>query len=267
VNTDAASLPGGSRNQDAYAVLDQAVIVLDGATSYPPTDPDRDGGWFAHVLLDSIGQRLPLGGSLADCLADAIANVRDTESLEPGGPSSTVLLARLGEDGLDMLVLGDSTLVIEHQNRTLDILTDNRLDAIALHERKTYRHRLSAGNGFDAQHQQLLAQIQDRERAARNQPAGYWIAESNPDAAKHAITHTVPLSDVRGLLMLTDGATAGVTRYQHPKTWPDLVNQIDTLGTAAVLDEIQRVEATDPAGQRWPRSKAHDDKSAVRLRL
>ena len=243
--------------------------MLDGASTYPPLDPARDGGWYARTLLDSIRRRLQLdeGGNLADCVADAIATVRDENSLEPGGPSSTVLVARVRNDALDVLALGDSTLVIEHADHTVDVFSDDRLAAVGTAERTAYRDRLLAGRGFDAEHARLLARLQERQRAARNRDGGYWIAESDPDAAQHAITRTLPLTEVRGLLLLTDGAAAGVARYAQPQTWSALMHALDDHGAVAALRAVHHIEEADPEGQRWPRSKRHDDKTAVRIRL
>lgn len=267
MKVDAVTLPGGSRNQDAFAVLEEAVIVLDGASIYPANDPDRDGGWYARTLLDSIRGRLQLGGDLTDCLADAIATVRDQYSLTPGGPSSTVLLARTRADAVDLLALGDSTLVIERADHSLEVLTDDRLATVGTAERRAYRDRLLAGGGFDTEHTRLLGRLQERQRTARNLDGGYWVAESEPDAARHAITRTLPLSAVRGLLLLTDGAAAGVARYAQPADWPNLLRRLDRTGIASYFDALHHVEEADPTGQRWPRAKVHDDKTAARLRL
>ncbi|MEU6034923.1 hypothetical protein ABZ801_05900 [Actinomadura sp. NPDC047616] len=77
-------------------------------------------------------------------------------------------------------------------------------------------------------------------------------------AAEHAITGTVPLRDVRRVLLLTDGATRladlfGVTG------WAGLVKIVEGQGPAALVARTREVEHTDPRAVRWPRNKPRDD--------
>jgi serine/threonine protein phosphatase PrpC len=267
VKVDAATLAGGSSNQDAYAVLEHALVVLDGASTYPPSTPGRDGGWYARTLLDVLCDRLPgFDSALACILTGAIAQIRDDHQLHPGGPSSTVLVTRINDETLDFLVLGDSTLVIQHPDDTCTALTDDRLAHVAVAERQAYLQRLRDGGGYDSQHTHLLADVQAAQRLARNHPDGYWIAECDPEAARHGISRTLPIDQVKALLLLTDGAASGVTTYGVPNTWPELVRQVVLARPGQVLDDLHQLEETDPAGQRWPRAKPHDDKTAILLR-
>ncbi|NDL57916.1 hypothetical protein [Phytoactinopolyspora mesophila] len=42
-----------------------------------------------------------------------------------------------------------------------------------------------------------------------------------------------------------------------------LLTAAQSEGLDALLDHIHHTETTDPHGQRWPRSKPHDDKTAA----
>lgn len=263
---DVATLAGGPSNQDAYAVLDRAVVVLDGSSTHPPQAPGRDGRWFARTLLDALCTGLPgFGSSLSGILANAIAQVREDHQLRPGGPSSTVLITRINDNTLDVLVLGDSTLVIEHPDHDCTAITDDRLTSVAVAEREAYLRRLREGAGYGIQHARLLADLQAAQRLVRNHPEGYWIAECDPRAARQAISRTLPLDLVQAVLLLTDGAAAGVTTYGTQSTWPELVRQVEIVGTQQFLSDVHQLEETDPTGQRWPRAKPHDDKTAIIL--
>jgi hypothetical protein len=156
-------------------------------------------------------------------------------------------------------VLGDSTFVIQHPDDTCTAITDDRRAQVATAKRQEYRERLRNGGGYV----QRLAGLQAAQRLVRNQPGGYWIAESDPAAATQATSRTVPLDQVQALLLLTDGAAAGVMTHGAPKTWPELVRQVDSAGARHLLDGLHELEETDPAGRRWPRSKPHDDKTAI----
>ncbi|WP_433324824.1 integrase [Spirillospora sp. CA-294931] len=83
-------------------------------------------------------------------------------------------------------------------------------------------------------------------------------ANSDPDVAETALTGTVPRRDLRGALLLTDGATRLVDTFGRTD-WPGLARLAETEGPAAVIARTREVERTDPHATRWPRSKPHDD--------
>src|SRR6202044_553776 len=65
--------------------------------------------------------------------------------------------------------LGDSSAVCR-SGGTDTVLTDNRLDRLALPQSRRYRERLAAGSGYDAAHAAILRELQAGQRARRNTP-------------------------------------------------------------------------------------------------
>jgi hypothetical protein len=103
-------------------------------------------------------------------------------------------------------------------------------------------------------------------RAARNTEHGPWIAAALPKAADHAETGSVPLSELRALAALSDGASRYVERFDLGG-WPEAMKLMDERGPAELLRRVREVEATDVACARWPRGKARDDATALYARL
>jgi hypothetical protein len=66
---------------------------------------------------------------------------------------------------------------------------------------------------------------------------------------------------------MTDGATAGVDLYGLHESWDAFIRDALDHGPQSIVAEVVDAEATDPNGQRWPRSKVSDDKTAVQVRL
>jgi len=132
-------------------------------------------------------------------------------------------------DHLDWLVLGDSTLI-------LDTGTPEHTDA-----RREYV--------------QTFGQY-------RNRDGGFWVASTDPLAADQALTGTTAVSHVHAAALLTDRAADLVTRYQLT-TWRHLLGILDQLGPTELIRQVRGAERSDPHGERWPRSKTHDDASAV----
>jgi hypothetical protein len=85
--------------------------------------------------------------------------------------------------------------------------------------------------------------------------------------ASHALTARYPLETIDSVLLLTDGASAGVDDYGHPATWREALTSIQGTGPGPFLTSIHALEETDPAGQKWPRAKPHDDKTLALIRV
>lgn len=258
-----ATLRGDGRaNHDTVVVSDRAVAVLDGASGWLPLqEPGRDGGWIARTLGGLLLPVLDQDRPLTELLRQALTDVTNTYDLHPGtAPETTITIARWDAEHLEILALCDSPAVVfGPQPDPVEIL-DDRLQAVGGEARMRARDHLRAGHGYDPQHRELLAEIQRQELAGQNSDDGYWVAEADPEAANHAYTATYPLEEIEAVLLLTDGAAAGVDEYAHPRTWREALPQVRN-SPAAFLEDLHTTEDTDPDGRRWPRAKCHDDKT------
>ena len=271
-----ATYPGGPVEQDRHVVLSHAVLVLDGASGPDPAAPT--GGRYAEWLSAALGAALTAvpDVDLADALADAIGRVAREHDLRPGsGPSCSVAVVRWFTGTLDALVLGDAKVIaVLPAPNLLDDLTpwggastreielcDLRIADVAADLRLLLRRRLHQGGTFDEGHDALLAEIRAEERRHRNTAGGYWIAEAEPAAARHALTGRWPLDGLVGVAIATDGAWRGFSQYRMHPDPTYLVLRPDRFEPATALDLIHQKEAADPDGRRWPRSRRHDDKT------
>ena len=194
------------------------MAVLDGASTPDPVE--RDGGWYAGELAGQLADRLAdTRLDLPTVLADSIAAVASGHRLVPGrSPSSTVAMLRWTGDRAEGLVLGDSSLVVFSAAGTAEEVVDDRLAEVAPGQRVAYHDRLSAGGGYDDAHRSLLRQLVGEQRRHRNSPGGYWIAEAEPAAARHALTRSWPAETLAAAVLATDGVTRGLRRAGLP-TW------------------------------------------------
>jgi hypothetical protein len=232
-------------------------VVLDGASQAASTQ--RSGGWLADTLGAYIRDRLAEAPAvdLQDVLAEAIAATAHRHALAPGrSPSTTVSIARWDGTHLDVLVLGDSPVIaVTHDGCVLET-RDNRLAEVGRSERRALRK--AAGLGSD--HPDVFQALLDAQRLHRNQPGGYWIAEAEPRAAAHAIRARWRLDDLNVVMVMTDGLANGVDRYGIPTTWQTAA-ELACQDPARLLQIVHDAEESDPSGDRWPRSKRHDDKT------
>jgi hypothetical protein len=141
----------------------------------------------------------------------------------------------------------------------------DRMDALDLEPRRTYRARLSAGSGYDDRHREILRTLQAQQAALRNRPGGYWIAEADQDAARHAFVERHRAEEVPWLVLASDGAYEPM-KHLGLDDWPE-VSAMDYEALYGLLVQCQAWESTvDPSGESLPRAKRHDDKSLAAVR-
>ena len=247
-------------------VTNSAVVVLDGASAFGPAAVSPAA--YANRLGTEIAMAVTAGpaGPLPEILGAAVTATASTLNLpDDEGPSSTVAIARVNDGTADLLLLGDSYVVYRSAGTTT-VVTDNRLDQLGLPQSRLYRERLAAGAGYGIAHTKLLRELQAGQRARRNVPGGYWIASADPEAARQAITVTLPVSSLEWIVLATDGA-ANTIRRLGLDDW-DAIARSDQAELSAILEHCREWEENaDPDGSQFPRAKRHDDKTIAAIRL
>jgi len=98
-----------------------------------------------------------------------------------------------------------------------------------------------------------------------NTPAGYWIASSNPQAAYHAVTGTLPRHGpdaVCRFALLTDGAARVIDPLQLID-WKGVLDTLAAHGPQPLIDQLRQAEYADALTAPRPRYKPHDDASVI----
>lgn len=257
-----AQLPDAGHSDDRIFTAPGLVVMLDGASAFIKT------AVTASDYVDHLGPSILAAiasdpaGTLMDALAVAIERTASDLDLVPGGaPSSTVAIAQVQPETVELLVLGDTQVVTPDQ-----VIRDDRINTVATTERAAYQRRLREGHGYDDEHRALLAELQRNQRRHRNVQGGYWIAEAEPAAAKHALMHQLDPGDTPWLVFATDGAYRPMERLQLDD-WPSLITAKPS-SLMSLLSRCQRWESeTDPDGLELSRAKRHDDKSLAVVTL
>jgi hypothetical protein len=262
--------PDATSNEDFIAATAHVVVVIDGASvpSGLATGCGHGTAWFAHrlgvqllALLTTQADNSPADG-LAQAITDVAALHADTCDLShPGSPSATVAVLREQPDTIDYLVLGDTTVLLE-ESAGIRVVTDDRLEQVAAVQHGAM-HEHATGS---ADHDRSFAELVTEQRRHRNHPDGFWVASTDPDAARHALTDTVARDGLRRAAVLSDGATRLVDRFGL-LDWPSYLDVLAEQGPDAIIAQVREAEDSDPEGQRWPRGKRHDDASAAYCHL
>ena len=252
-------------NEDRAGSVGNVAWVLDGAAS-PPEVPkccECDAVWLVDRMDRALRSVLTTDPSLALTAALKLAILATQEAhvaccSRPDahlGPSSTVAIARLDHRGAEVLVLGDSVILVE-QDGEVAHLSDHRLQNVAA----ALRSRVRMGD--DNARAELVA----KEKAERNRASGYWIVADDPIAADHAV-----LARFEGAVSTVALFTDGAYRARHPfRLLPndqELLHITRREGAASILQRVRAAEESDPTRTRFPRSGKTDDATIALLWL
>ncbi|MEU7322979.1 hypothetical protein ABZ682_20875 [Streptomyces griseoviridis] len=261
MRTELVSEPGDPArpNEDFAGVLLPAsgrggtVVVLDGVT--PPrgaTGCLHSVPWFTARLGGALTELtvsrpdMPLAEALAHAIGRTAGLHADTCDLShPRTPQATVVLARWQGDAVEYLVLSDSALLVESPDGKVTPFLDDRLARLP-------RSALATDAMVDAE--------------LRNREGGFFTAAADPSVAARAVTGTLPRSEVRALVALTDGATRWVETFREGG-WADCLDVVRAEGAEALVERVRVLERADTERVFLRRSKTHDDATVVYAEL
>ena len=250
--------------EDRARIASTAVVVLDGASG---TGFGVSVCEYVDSLADHLVTALDSHPSipLTSAVTAAIEHTTTACGLTPGhAPSSTVSIVRRGAETVDILVLGDSPVYVSHLDK-VDRVTDNRLKRLNLPSRTRVLARLAAGGGYDDTHASNIRMLSSEKAPHMNRSGGYWIAEADSAAGRHALVRSYPANDVPWCAILTDGADDPLTQLGLS------VVQVADLDEHDLRDMLHRLHdweaVSDPDGHKLPRFKRHDDKTIAIVRF
>jgi hypothetical protein len=252
----------GRPNEDFVGAVPGAVVLLDGA-GIPGTESICRHGvaWYSHTLGTTLLAQLSRepGIDLVTALADSIEHVtgqhRHTcDVADPSSPQSTVAIIRFDADHADFLVLADVFVVLDSSEARPQVVTDSR-EVDVRYECSSVLRDLRTGT---PEYERTKLSVIDALRARRNQPGGYWIAKDDPHAATQAVTGSVPLEQLSGAALLSNGASRVVDPYRLAE-WPAVLDLMRTRGPDEIIRRVRKAETKARATDSIPDSRLADD--------
>ncbi|MFJ4866175.1 hypothetical protein [Streptomyces sp. NPDC088748] len=262
--TTASSKGVGDENEDGVFTGPGGVVVLDGLSAPKdlPMACCHGTPWFVRQLgarlVALMGDEQPLADVLRTAIEDVNAMHSGTCALDQEAvPAATVVMLRQRQGILDYLVLSDSVLVLDTAG-TIKAVADTSVEDVAGEQMAA----ALAGPAGTPERAARVSELVAVQRTLRNSPGGYWVASTNPEAADHAITGSIPATEVRRAALLSDGASRLADTF-HQLSWEELLDLLDGAGPAALISKTRSAEASDADGIRWARFKVSDDATAA----
>lgn len=283
------SLPGdpAKPNEDSFACLDHAALVMDGATPLGPSllPGPSDAAWIAQFGARRLSAHLKDGDAPQDALKHALQDAEKSfEGLRRAPirekwqtPCASLMLAFCdfssvdprGEDeprqrSIQFFWFGDCTALIE-QGGKIEIVGE----AIAKRHAEAERARRAAKEkNLSSALGVHRPEIEPLLRAARNRinSGKNWLFSPDARAARHAARHTAVINQGARILLASDGFLALVSDYDAYDA-SGLMRAVSDKGLAALGQELRAIEASDASGERFFRFKSSDDATALLLEL
>lgn len=234
-------------NEDAALAVGPVAVLVDGA-GIPRAY--RAGcvhsvAWFATNLAAELAAALADPSMpMRPALAAAVRAVRDlhahTCDLDAGSPSATVVAVRERGEVLEHLVLCDSSLFLRARDGGTARITDDRLAVIAT----------SGRSG-------------DEIEALRNRPGGFWVARHEERAAEEALVGSVPLVDLAGAVLASDGVTRACDELGLMDAATLGSDCATATGAVRLISRIREAEVRRAAEGTPGLRKVHDDATVI----
>ncbi len=257
-------------NEDALGASDNVAFVIDGATGLadtPLTEGPTDAAWLATAAVEALSAHVATGERdpkrLMEKAAETVALRFEQEKLRAPVaryeiPTAAMLIAVFEENRIRIAELGDTRLYVLADAGLADV---GGLETGRDLERENAARLIAPGSTIRTP--EVLEHLR-KVRDLANTEAGYWVFAADPEPAKRARVHEVPLGPGGATaLLLTDGLDALVANYGRTDA-AGLVAAARERGLAALVDEVRHVERVEDADRkRFPRFKQSDDATAI----
>ena len=139
-------------------------------------------------------------------------------------------------------MLGDTTILLEEPTG-LRVVTDDRLEHVAAGQ----HHAMHQHTTGSVDHARRFAELVTEQRRHRDHPDGFWVASTDPAAARHALTDPVARDGRQRAAVLSDGATRLVDRFGL-LDWPGFLDVLAEQGPDASLPRSERPNTATQTG-------------------
>lgn len=261
--------PGAKHNEDLFGFKGDTFWLLDGATSTDGPPLARDAYWLVHELDTALNALVSRDLDVSVLAAAACSLVggqwSDTSELRP---VAAMAVWRLRDGKLEAAVTGNVSLLVPSSTGVLE-LTDTRIVPAYRGANDMLLQALANGLEFESiEFQQLRKAMKMQEAQALAVSSTGWLASAahrEPgDFCRFTVTDLAP----RSMLAASDGFME-LRRFWGCADNAELLQSIDANpgGLREALVQLRLFERLPDSGRQFPRTKRHDDATAVLIGL
>lgn len=259
------------KNEDGVVSSSSLFLVIDGATGLndQPRFSPSDAAWLRERLEKELPAALKGKVNIARSLEGLSGKLRgefmnDGEPLEKWEfPSAGLIGFRIERRKIRLFSLGDLEALVLFENGTTFRFKDNRLGVLDDNSIKALTRELEDGKGVE-EAKKAIKPLLRKNRELINEKGGYsaFSLERKPAfAVKECL---LPLRDVKSIILMSDGFYAARDVYKAYSS-RGLLSERNSL--KAIYSKIAEASSKDPFLKAYPRLKALDDATALRVRL
>ena len=275
---DGGSPDNSAPNDDWIGFDNRVAVVADGATGLADErlvlEADSDAQWIAKLGVEHF-----TNGRADDPVRELVREVNSHALQQIAGgdgevsaprhawPTASFIMARLQSGVVEISGLGDCVAYVEMADGFIE-----RFSALPFngdHERKSAEGDLAENPAETSgiRTPAVLEKLRQKRSLSNTSASGVWTLGLVPEAADHVFTVALPVTELRSVLVMSDGFSAAVENYKIYDQ-RGLLAAAKTRGLAETLAEIRRVEHhVDPFARQFPRYKQSDDSSAILLEI
>ncbi|MGN6517533.1 MAG: hypothetical protein ACTHLR_17035 [Rhizomicrobium sp.] len=274
---DSISIPGNLEkpNDDAFAHIDRAAVVMDGATGLgDQLMPGKsDAAWLSAFGARRLMAYARDGASPREAVAAALFDAQTSfEALRKRPPADTwetpfssMMFVAEAAQGVEALWFGDCAALLSPPGAPVEIVGD------ALEKRRNEARRvakLAEKHGLSPAAGVNRPEYLEALRKARNfvNTDGHFAFGPDVRAADHVSAKRIEAPRGSVLLLCSDGFLALASDYNAYDA-NSLVAAAQTKGLTTLCEELRAIERGDAEGRKYPRFKTSDDSTALLLRV
>ena len=270
------SFAGREWNEDYAFSGEQFSFVIDGATSLTPekfSNEETDAKWFSLQFGEFLKKELKHENlSISEIVKKGIIKIaKDFKKLSGKHnvidmPSACIAIVRRKQNKLEYFVLGDCGFLFRHKNSVKEFTTKklSKLDKINIDTMV----KIAKEKNIDViQARKFVDSDILRKRLSKNTKNGYWVLCDSIGACDHALQGELSIESGDEILLYSDGFSQLWDILDIFKK-KQIFQQLDNGQTLVDLfNLLHKTQKEDSGCNKFPRTKIHDDSSAVYFKI
>lgn len=270
------SFAGREWNEDYAFSGEQFSFVIDGATSLTPekfSNEETDAKWFSLQFGKFLEKELKHEDlSISEILKKGIIKIaKDFKKLSGKHdvidmPSAAIAIVRRKQNKLEYFVLGDCGFLFKHKNAVKEFTTTKitKLDKLNIDTMV----KIAKEKNIDViQARKFVNDDILKKRLSKNTKNGYWILCDSIEACDHALQGELDIEGGDEILLYSDGFSQLWDTLDLFKK-KQIFQQFDNGQTLVDLfNLLRKTQKEDSSCNKFPRTKVHDDSSAVYFKI